>query len=172
MTVYLDVSIPCVDRLLGLLDRNPKSSTYGCFDRNFWHYKIVDFSNGRQQEAALTLALLYTTEHPQNPYYNQEKIKQWSLAAMQFLTTIQNADGSFNEYYPHEHAFVTTAFASFAVSEGLLLLGERPPPVVDMLVKAVATKYRLSKKSQENLAEAIDGVLKEVGGALFTNFSN
>ena len=43
---------------------------------------------------------------------------------------------------------------------------------VDMLVKAVATKYRLSKKSQENLAEAIDGVLKEVGGALFSNFSN
>ena len=43
---------------------------------------------------------------------------------------------------------------------------------VDMLVKAVATKYRLSKKSQENLAEAIDGLLKEVGGALFSNFSN
>ena len=43
---------------------------------------------------------------------------------------------------------------------------------VDMLVKTVAVRYRLSKKSQENLAEAIDGVLKEVGGALFPNFSN
>ena len=43
---------------------------------------------------------------------------------------------------------------------------------VDMLVKTVAAKYRLSRKSQENLAEAIDGVLKEVGGALFSNFSN
>ena len=43
---------------------------------------------------------------------------------------------------------------------------------IDLLVKAVATKYRLSKKSQENLAEAIDGVLKEIGGALFSDFSN
>ena len=42
---------------------------------------------------------------------------------------------------------------------------------VDLLVKAVATKYRLSKKSQENLAEAIDSVLKEIGGALFSNLS-
>lgn len=146
-SVYLDVSVPCVDRLLGLLDRNPLSATYGCFDRNYWHYKIVDFSNGRQQEAALTLALLYTTEHPQNPYYNQKKIKEWSLAAMQFLTTIQNADGSFNEYYPHEHAFVTTAFAAFAVAEGLLLLKEHPPSVVDMLAKA--GKFLIKKEERE-----------------------
>lgn len=40
---------------------------------------------------------------------------------------------------------------------------------VDLLVKAVAAKYRLSKKSQDNLAEAIDGVLKEIGAALFSS---
>ena len=40
---------------------------------------------------------------------------------------------------------------------------------VELLVKAVAAKYRLSKKSQDNLAEAIDGVLKEIGGALFSS---
>ena len=42
---------------------------------------------------------------------------------------------------------------------------------VELLVKAVAAKYRLSKKSQDNLAEAIDGVLKEIGAALFSNFT-
>lgn len=171
-SVYLDVSIPCVDRLLGLLDRTPKSSTYGCFDRNFWHYKIVDFSNGRQQEAALTLALLYTTEHPQNPYYNQKKIKQWCIAAMQFLTTIQNADGSFNEYYPHEHAFVTTAFASFAVSEALLLLGERPQPVVDMLKKAgdfLLKKEELAVVNQNlGAAAALQNIYMVTGDEIFS----
>ncbi len=40
---------------------------------------------------------------------------------------------------------------------------------VDLLVKAVAAKYRLSPKSKENLAEAIDGVLKEIGAALFSD---
>ena len=134
--VYMSSAVPCVPRLLGLLDRNPSSSTYGCFDRNYWHYKILDFSNGRLQEAALTLALLYTVEYPQNLYCNIKKIKEWSLAAMEFLESIQNSDGSFNEYYPHEHAFVTTAFSCFAVSEGLLLLGERPPGIVEMLRKS------------------------------------
>jgi len=38
---------------------------------------------------------------------------------------------------------------------------------VDLLVKAVAAKYRLSKKSREDLADAINEVLKEIGGALF-----
>lgn len=42
---------------------------------------------------------------------------------------------------------------------------------VDLLVKAVAAEYRLSKKSQDNLVEAIDGVLKEIGAALFSNFA-
>ncbi len=134
--IYLHVSLPCVNRLLGLLDRNPYSSTYGCFDRNYWHYKIVDFSNGRLQEASLTLALLYTTEQVVNPFYKKEKVREWSLSAMHFLETIQNSDGSFNEYYPHEHAFVTTAFATFAVSEGLLLLNERPSEILEMLERA------------------------------------
>lgn len=52
-------------------------------------------------------------------------------------------------------------------------LAERPDNMplmmrgVELLVKAVAARYRLSKKSQDNLAEAIDGVLKEIGAVLF-----
>ncbi len=40
---------------------------------------------------------------------------------------------------------------------------------VDLLVKAVAARYRLSAKSQENLAQAIDSVLKEIGLTLFSS---
>ncbi|MBU7014114.1 MAG: hypothetical protein HXS52_06765 [Theionarchaea archaeon] len=134
-SAYLETALPHMRRLLGLQDRTPSSSTYGCFDRSFWHYRVLDFANGRQQEAALTLALAYHISHPLNPYFGKEKIKQWSLAALQFLATIQNGDGSFDEYYPHEHAFVTTAFAAFAGSEGLLLLNERPSCTVEMLTR-------------------------------------
>ena len=38
---------------------------------------------------------------------------------------------------------------------------------VELLVKAVSAEYRLSKKSQDNLAAAIDGVLKEIGASFF-----
>ena len=43
---------------------------------------------------------------------------------------------------------------------------------VELLVRAVAAEYRLSRKSQDNLAAAIDGVLKEIGATLFSNFSS
>ena len=29
-------------RIFTALDRDPNSPTFGCFDRDFWHYKIRD----------------------------------------------------------------------------------------------------------------------------------
>lgn len=58
---------------------------------------------------------------------------------------------------------LSTALAEHPDNMPLMMRG------VDLLVKAVAAKYRLSKKSQDNLAEAIDGVLKEIGAALFSS---
>ncbi|MFQ5874693.1 MAG: hypothetical protein ACE5JL_12980 [Dehalococcoidia bacterium] len=37
---------------------------------------------------------------------------------------------------------------------------------IELLVKAVAARYRLSKKSKDDLSEAIEGVLTSIGGAL------
>lgn len=37
---------------------------------------------------------------------------------------------------------------------------------MELLVKAVSTKYRLSKDDKESLSNAVSGVLKEVGGAV------
>ena len=38
---------------------------------------------------------------------------------------------------------------------------------VGMLVRAVATKYRLSSKARRNLTDAITEVVREIGGALY-----
>ncbi len=37
---------------------------------------------------------------------------------------------------------------------------------IDLLVKAVSARYRLSKKAEENLSDSLAGVLRGVGGAL------
>lgn len=58
---------------------------------------------------------------------------------------------------------LSTALAEHPDNMPLMMRG------VELLVKAVAAKYRLSKKSQDNLAEAIDGVLKEIGAALLSS---
>ena len=111
-----------VPRLLGLLNRNISSSSYGSFDREYWHYNTVDFSCARKQEAVLTLTLLYLIKHDNNRYYKSSEILDYIKAALRFWTTIQNRNGSFNEWYPNEHSFVVTSFSTYAVSESLLLL--------------------------------------------------
>ncbi len=133
-SVYLDVILKEIPRLLGLLDKNPNSPTFGSFDRQFWHYNVVDFSCSRFQEAVLTLVLLYEYDFPNNIYYKRESIFSWIDGALRFWLKIQNKDGSFNEWYPNEHSFVATAFTTYAVSEALLILGREVPSYNEVVI--------------------------------------
>ena len=65
-----------IPQLLTLQDRNPHSPTYGCFDRNFWQYRLVDFPTGMAQEFVYPLALAYSTKLPENP----PRIALWGFA--------------------------------------------------------------------------------------------
>jgi hypothetical protein len=125
--VYLNPILNNSPRLLGLLNRNISSVNYGCFDREFWHYNTMDFACARKQEAVLTFTLLYIIKHEHNKYYHKNEILEYIKAALIFWTTIQNKNGSFNEWYPNEHSFVVTSFSSYAVSESLLLLKDEIP---------------------------------------------
>jgi len=125
--IYLTSILDNVPRLLGLLNRNISSSSYGCFDREFWHYNTADIPCARKQEGVLTLTLLYLTEHKKNKYYRSNEIFLYIMGAMLFWTRIQNKNGSFNEWYPNEHSFVVTSFSTYAVSESLLLLKDDIP---------------------------------------------
>lgn len=123
--IYLKIILEEIPRLLGLLDKNPASPTYGCFDRNFWHYNVTDFPCARFQEATLTLTYLYLLENEDNLYYNYENLLNWINAGVEFWSSIQRKNGSFDEWYPFESSFVATAFTSYAISEVLLLLGRK-----------------------------------------------
>jgi hypothetical protein len=81
----------------------------------------VDTPSARCQEAVLTLALLY--QIPGTAYVGSESLLAWVNAGTRFWRTLQRPDGSFDEWYPHEHSFVATAFSGYAVSEAALLLG-------------------------------------------------
>lgn len=139
--LYLKPVLDNTPRLLGLLNRNASSSSYGSFDREYWHYNTADFSCARKQEAVLTLALLYTIDHDKNRYYKSGEIFDYIRAALRFWTVIQNGNGSFNEWYPNENSFVVTSFSTYAVSESLILIRDELPldeyeAVIGALVKA------------------------------------
>jgi hypothetical protein len=131
MDPFCDLALSQVPRILGLGDRDRRSKTFGCFDRYYWHYRLLDFPNARFQEAALLLALLYGEDFPANIYHGKEKLLEWLQGTVGFWLGIRNGDGSVDEAYPYERSFCATAFSAYAVTESLLLLDWEAPPTVE-----------------------------------------
>ncbi|KPQ35859.1 MAG: hypothetical protein HLUCCA11_08165 [Phormidesmis priestleyi Ana] len=106
-----------IPKILTLQDRNPHSPTYGCFDRNFWQYKIIDFPSGMSQEFVWPLALVYDLPLPNNPYYQQPAIKAWAEAGILYAARSAHPDGSCDDYFPFERAGGAAAFSLLACLE-------------------------------------------------------
>ncbi|KKQ54594.1 MAG: hypothetical protein US73_C0003G0086 [Candidatus Falkowbacteria bacterium GW2011_GWF2_38_1205] len=115
---YAKKAISQIPRLLGNMDRNPYSRTYGCFHRDYWLDKTSDFPDAVRQFGAHALALVYKYDFPENIYKNNKKIKDWAVASMIFWSNIQHEDGSFDEFYPYERGWVgPSAFTAYTTIE-------------------------------------------------------
>jgi len=115
-----------IARLLSMIDQNPVSPTYGCFDRDWWHYRIArDFPSAVFQQGVLTLSTIYAFQFKGNDYYQDEGIKELAIVGMEYWSRIQHRDGSFSEWFPGERSLVATAFTAYAVSESLKILSDK-----------------------------------------------
>lgn len=115
--------VEAVPRALALLDKNPFSKTYGSFDRKYWHYKIIDFSSGMQQELVLPLAYVWATPFQGNRYHRCDRIGEYIQGAFRFHASLCHEDGSVDDYFPHERALGATAYSLAAATEAALLTG-------------------------------------------------
>ncbi|HSB11010.1 MAG TPA: hypothetical protein VLM38_16095 [Blastocatellia bacterium] len=118
-----EAALAQIPKILTLLDRNPHSPTYGCFDRNYWHYRIIDFPSGMAQEFVLPLALAYELNIPGNPYHRQPAVKEWVEAGILFAARSAHSDGSCDDYFPYERAGGAAAFSLLACVDSYSLLG-------------------------------------------------
>jgi hypothetical protein len=124
-----------IPKILTLLDRNPHSSTYGCFDRNFWQYKIIDFPSGMAQEFVLPLALAYSCDIPNNPYYQKSVLRDWVEAGIMFAAKTAHRDGSCDDYFPFEKAAGAAAFSLYACIESCMLLDLSNSAIIRFFLK-------------------------------------
>lgn len=122
--IFTAIALLQLPRILGFLDNDPRSRTFGCFDRYYWHYKILDFPNSRFQEAVLVLSLAYSINDSNNPFFNSLLVKEWAIAGVNFWKKIRHQDGSTDENYLFERHFCATAFSLYAAAETLLILKE------------------------------------------------
>lgn len=120
--LFFEKALSQLPKILTLLDRNPHSPTYGCFDRNFWHYKIIDFPSGMAQEFVLPLALAYDLELENNPYYKSPRIKEFAEAGIGFAASSSHKDGSCDDYFPYEKAGGAAAFSLLACIDSYKIL--------------------------------------------------
>jgi hypothetical protein len=124
-----------IPKILTLQDRNAHSPTYGCFDRNFWHYKIIDFPSGMAAEFVWPLALAATLPVPGNPYYQQPAIREGVEAGILYAAKSAHPDGSCDDYFPFEKAAGAAAFSLLAALESYVLLGLKNQEILDFFAR-------------------------------------
>lgn len=126
-----------IARLLTQLDRDPLSPTFGCFDRNYWHYKIRDFASMVVQQNVLSLGLLYINNFEGNFLYNKKIAKDYILGALNYWMKAQHHSGGFDEYWPNESGYPPLVFSTHAVIKTIRILNLNPKPYLKSIEKSI-----------------------------------
>jgi hypothetical protein len=106
-----------------MVDKNPFSRTYGCFDRSYWHYRTMDFPCGMNQEFVLPLALAHKLDMPHNPYFGNPRLRELAEAGIDFARASSHRNGSCDDYFPFERALGALVFSLYAMTESAIVLG-------------------------------------------------
>ena len=156
--LYSRLALPYVPRILHLMDQNPYSPNYGCFDRAFWHYSTMDFPCGMSQEMVLLLALVYKNSYPGNSFHQVCRIKELSEAAIKFLIKSSHKDGTCDDYFPFERAMGALVFSLYAASESYLVLEMEDQEIADFFIKRVRHLEHENRNGQTRKPPSIGGI--------------
>lgn len=124
-------------RFLSLVDLDPLSPTFGCGDRDFWHYRSVrGFPICTFQNLSFLFALW--AKYGDLPESKVDTFRQVSSANALFWARSIGSDGSLQENYQGEASFVGTAFSLYHVSSALQFLQNKwSRSTVDILLSAI-----------------------------------
>lgn len=101
-------------RLLTQACRDENAPFYGCFDRNWWHYRIRDFASIMLQQGGYT-AYLCGKLDPFKQYASN--LAGLAKASAIFWNQRACRRGAFEEYYPWEKGYPPLAFSTLAMAK-------------------------------------------------------
>jgi len=156
--LFAEFALREIPKLLTLQNRNPHSPTYGCFDRNYWHYKIADFPCGMSQEFVWPLALALESDCPGNPYRDNEVIGQYVRAGILFAARSSHSDGSCDDYFPNERALGASAFSLLACAEAYQLIGMQSDEALEFFrrrTRWLSLRYETGRLSNHHALVAL-----------------
>ena len=100
-------TLTACQHLLSEINRDPATPTYGCFDRRYWGWKLVDFPEATFQRNLSALAWL--REQPEAADMHA-LLTRTIQAGLLYAARIQHRGGSFDQAYPYEQSYGATAF--------------------------------------------------------------
>ena len=117
MTVSITHLWPCIEnqiegalrRVLNEQDRNPYSLSFGCFDRRYWAWKLVDYPEATFQRNVYPLAWSIS-RLPAEDSCGKHLLTEAVKAGLVFSAQLQHRNGSFDQAFPYEQSFGATAF--------------------------------------------------------------
>lgn len=112
-------------RILTQACRDPNSAAYGSFDRDWWHYRIRDFSSVILQQGAYAIWLASRLDVFAA---SRDDLARLAAAGCRFWNARAVRRGAFEEYYPWERGYAPLAFSTLAVMKlaaaGVISAGE------------------------------------------------
>ncbi len=101
-------------RILTQCCRDKGCPAYGCFDRNWWHYRIRDFASSILQQGGYTVLRASEALPGMLPTDFALDIAAGSAV---FWNNRATRHGAFEEYYPWEQGYPPVAFSTLAVAK-------------------------------------------------------
>ena len=151
-----------IPRALTQVCRDPDSANYGSWDRNFWHYKIRDFSSIiLQQGGYLLLQAARLEEYADKAEY----FKGLARASVDFWDKRAQKFGAFEEYYPYERSYPGLAFSTLAIAKIIRDLELDPLSYkagMHMAIKQLEAREELEASNQYLAGLAALYVLSEI----------
>jgi hypothetical protein len=152
-TVYVPPVLAQIPRLLGSLDRERLSISYGSFDRTHWGWKFADFPVMMAQIATYPLALLWRYPFPGNPYFRNAQLLSWIHGAVDYVCRQQRRNGSFDSVGPFTQDHGNSLFMTYLITEVHGLLGTSLDSGLERtVVRAARAACNFALRSSEDYA--------------------
>ena len=112
------------------------------------------------QEFVWPLALVYSLDLPDDPYFQQSSIKEWAEAGMLFAARSAHRDGSCDDYFPFEKAAGAAAFSLLAGVESYALLKLERPELLEFFPRradCLANRRKRAPNESSGADRALSG---------------
>ena len=103
-------------RMLTQTCRDATNPAFGCFDRNWWHYRMRDFPSIILQQGGYAV-LQASTCFPASTIVPQTFAQNIAAGACRFWNMRAVRHGAFEEYYPWEKGYPPLAFSTLSVAK-------------------------------------------------------